>query len=269
METHQLVFLKLGGSLITEKTKPLTSRLDVIQRIANEIAQALEATPDLQLLIGHGSGSFGHTVASQYQTQAGGRSKDYWRGFAKVWRAARQLNQVVVEQLSQASIPVIAFPPSSGVITRGKQIQTWDTSPIQSALERSLIPVIYGDVVFDTQLGGTILSTEHLFQHLARVFSPNRVLLAGLDTGVYYNANQPTEIIPLITPRNFEEMLPALSTSHAVDVTGGMRTKVELMVALVNENTELKIHIFSGNEPSNLFTALTSPMTTPGTLISW
>ena len=55
-------FLKLGGSLITDKSRPQTARLDVLERLASEIAQAYHKHPDLSLVIGHGSGSFGHGI---------------------------------------------------------------------------------------------------------------------------------------------------------------------------------------------------------------
>jgi len=35
-----LILIKLGGSLITDKTKPFTPRLDVIKRLAKEIHEA-------------------------------------------------------------------------------------------------------------------------------------------------------------------------------------------------------------------------------------
>jgi isopentenyl phosphate kinase len=52
-------FLKLGGSLITDKDKPYTAHRDVIARIAQEVATALQEKSDLHILLGHGSGSLG------------------------------------------------------------------------------------------------------------------------------------------------------------------------------------------------------------------
>jgi len=61
----ELVLLKLGGSLITEKNQANTAKHDLIQRLANEIKSALDARgDDLQLIIGHGAGSFGHIQAA-------------------------------------------------------------------------------------------------------------------------------------------------------------------------------------------------------------
>ena len=66
-----MIFLKLGGSLITDKARPETPRLDVLRRLVNEIAEARQAAPTLRLLIGHGSGSFGHAAAARHATHLG------------------------------------------------------------------------------------------------------------------------------------------------------------------------------------------------------
>jgi isopentenyl phosphate kinase len=268
MSEPRIVFVKLGGSLITDKTQPMTPRLGVIQRLSDEIRQAMAAVPNLQLLIGHGSGSFGHAVANQYQTQSGGKSQDYWRGFSEVWAAARDLNQIVISALLRSGLPVITFPPSASIITRNTHILSWDTSPIQAALAHDLVPVVYGDVIFDTILGGSILSTEAVFQYLAGEIHPHAVLLVGLDHGVYQDPDHPAEIISHITPRNINTVLPALSASQSVDVTGGMLSKVQLMLSLVQNNPSLTVRIFSGLEPGNLYQALTAENTPIGTLIS-
>ena len=266
MNQSNLFFLKLGGSLITDKTRPLTPRIETIQRLATEIVQALRDNQTMQLLIGHGSGSFGHAVAERYKTQTGGENTAYWFGFVEVWRAARELNQIIYQHPSEAGLPIMAFPPSSGVIAAGKQIQSWDISALETALSHGVIPLVQGDVVFDTELGGTILSTETLFQHLAGFLHPGRILLAGLEQGVYRDPEKPQEIFSHITPASIEEILPALSGTNTADVTGGMSSKVQQMVSLVEEIPTLQVQIFSGQEECNLQKALTGHHL--GTLIS-
>lgn len=266
MTLRKLTFLKLGGSLITDKETPLTARTKTIQRITAEVASALKQDPSLQLIIGHGSGSFGHAVASQHQTQSGGEGERYWQGFAEVWAAARALNEIVIHHLVQAGLPVIAFPPSAGVTAASRKITHWDKHPFASALSHNLIPVVQGDVVFDTVLGGSILSTEEVFLHLADNFKPGRVLLAGLDKGVYNNPEQPSTIIPCISPSTINEVFPALSSAKAADVTGGMLSKVQLMLSLVQTHPDLTIQVFSGEQPGNIQKALAGGVL--GTLIS-
>jgi isopentenyl phosphate kinase len=64
-----VVLLKLGGSLITDKKRPDTARPEVIRRLAAEITQARIGPAgegqSVQLILGHGSGSFGHTAAAR------------------------------------------------------------------------------------------------------------------------------------------------------------------------------------------------------------
>ena len=225
----------------------MTARPDIIQRIAGEVKEALSENPDLQILIGHGSGSFGHAIADVYQTQEGGWDQTYWQGFSEVWRAARQLNQIVVQSFHQEGLRLVAFPPSAGVIADGKEFSSWDTRPIAFALSQGLVPLVQGDVVFDKNIGGTIFSTEKCFEYLSRILSPSGILLAGLDKGVYKDILEQNQIYKLITPRNFEEIRSNLFGSGAVDVTGGMIAKVKLMLALVQDLS--LIHISEPTRP--------------------
>ena len=252
MESRDLIFLKLGGSLITDKDQPLTALPVIIHRIAQEIRESLEENPKIRLLIGHGSGSFGHAIADKYQTQEGGWDQKYWRGFSEVWEAARKLNQFVIEIFHQENLPVIAFPPSAAAIAEDKEFKHWDIHPIEFTLSQSLIPLVQGDVIFDTEIGGTIFSTEKSFQYLSKKMLPSKILLAGIDKGVYKDPRNKNEIISMITPSNYYKIRSNLSGSGSVDVTGGMIAKVELMLSLVREQPSLQVQIFSGLEPGNV-----------------
>ena len=256
MAENNLIFLKLGGSLITDKHQPLTPRLKTIARIAAEISSALEENPGVQLLLGHGSGSFGHAVASRLGTQSGGTSQKYWRGFAEVWKTARELNQILVHHLTTAGLPVIAFPPSAGVTASDADFLSWDIQPIKIALSHNLIPVVQGDVVFDEILGGTIFSTEQVFSYLSRKLNPRRILLAGLDPGVYRDVTKKDVVIPRVTPENFKRILSSLSGSEAVDVTGGMAGKIRWMLSLVESQPDLQVQVFSGDVPGQIKKAI-------------
>ncbi|HXF83873.1 MAG TPA: isopentenyl phosphate kinase [Anaerolineales bacterium] len=275
----ELVFLKLGGSLITDKTQPYTPRLDVINDAALQIATALRTQPGLRLVIGHGAGSFGHVPASEYRTRDGlppratpltHRERDenddhYWKGFAEVWYQASSLNRYVMKALHKAEVRAISLPPSSSVIASDGNVSIWETTPIRMALAAGIVPVIFGDVVFDEIRGGTILSTEDLFMHLARALNPERILLAGLEAAVWADFPARTKPIERITPSSFEEIKAKVGGSEGADVTGGMESKVRQMLGIVQESPELSVQIFSGEEPGNIARALSGE--TLGTLI--
>jgi len=251
-----LVFIKLGGSLITKKDSPQTARLDTIRRLSQEIALARSQNPALHVLIGHGSGSFGHVPAHQYGTRQGVHSPQEWLGFVEVWGAAAQLNRIVQDTLRAADLPVISLPPSASILARDGRVESWELGPIRSAIKAGLIPVVFGDVVFDRQRGGTILSTEDLFDHLAFSLHPGRIILAGIEPGVWKDFPEKNEIIQEITPANITGFYSALGGSMATDVTGGMASKVQQSLELVQRIPGLSVEILSGEEPGLIQRAL-------------
>lgn len=276
----ELLLLKLGGSLITDKTRPYAPRLDVMDDISLQIKTALQTQPDLRLVIGHGAGSFGHVPASEYRTRDGlppratplahrGRDEtedNYWMGFAEVWYQASTLNRFVMEALHRTGVRAISLSPASSVIASNGGVAVWETTPLRMALSAGIVPVIHGDVVFDEVRGGTILSTEDLFAHLVRALNPDRILLAGLEAGVWEDFPARTRKIERITPASFEEIGSGVGKAIGADVTGGMESKVRQMLELVQDVPGLTAQVFSGEEPGNLARALTGE--TLGTVIT-
>jgi len=249
-----ICFLKLGGSLITDKDKTDTPDLTRLAMISEEISKALHDKPDLKLVIGHGSGSFGHHAAAKYHTRDGVKTISDWRGFADVWKKARALNEMVVNNLSSANIPVISFPPSSFMITTNHKVVSCSVEPIKSALDNHLVPVVYGDVVFDKLIGGTILSTEEVFMELSQAIVPDFVLIAGTEPGVWNDFKQKDSILPFLTNSQFHGSQDMFSSS--LDVTGGMGSKVTLMLKIAQQHPKAEIFIFSGTESGNIYSSL-------------
>jgi isopentenyl phosphate kinase len=250
------VFVKLGGSLITQKNKTHTPRLDVIARLADEIAQARSQQPGIQILLGHGSGSFGHHAAAKYGTRGGVKTPQDWAGFAEVWHEARSLNQIVMEALVKAGLAAVAFPPSAWLVTADGKVEQPENRSLMLALEHDLLPVVQGDVAFDTVRGGTIVSTEDVFAGLVSRLKPDRILLAGVEEGVWGDYPACTWIAPEITCADINQVDRSLRGSANLDVTGGMREKVMLMLSIVETFPTLRVQIFSGVQPGNLFRAL-------------
>ncbi len=257
-----LTFLKLGGSLITDKTRPYVVRPAVLTRIAQEIAAFCAAHPQEQLLIGHGSGSFGHTSGKQYHTRDGAAAsglppQTYWQGFAETGYQAARLHRHVLEALHAAGLPVLSFPPSSGMLAEDGQPHRWDLTALNAALQAGLLPVVYGDVVFDARRGGTILSTEAVFAYLTGQLHPVRILLAGLENGICADYPHCQQVVPHITPQNYADWRTVIGASHGTDVTGGMAAKAAEMLALAQSHPGLQeIRIFSGEADQSILHAL-------------
>lgn len=260
-----MIFLKLGGSLITDKTGVEVVRPDVLARLADEIAQARAEHPGLRLLVGHGGGSFGHVAAAKYGTRRGVETAVQWHGFAEVHAAMARLNRLVVEALLAAGVPALSLQPSAFAFCADGRLVNIASTPPWAALDAGLVPVIYGDVAFDVSRGGTIISTEEIMAALAVDLRPSWLLLAGMTDGVLDQSGQP---IPTITPANLPQIEAALGGSHGTDVTGGMASKVRGMLALTAQHPALQVRIFSGLMAGVVEQVLVGPETAVGTLIA-
>ena len=56
-----MILIKLGGSIITNKQKPLTARISEIKQIASHLRKIKEP-----FVVVHGGGSFGHYWTVKY-----------------------------------------------------------------------------------------------------------------------------------------------------------------------------------------------------------
>ncbi|MGB0384437.1 MAG: hypothetical protein ACPGWR_06390 [Ardenticatenaceae bacterium] len=211
---NNLVFIKLGGSLITDKQQRYHARQATIERLAEEMARARAADPSLKLLVGHGSGSFGHVAAreSGYNPRKGHPSP---MAFARVAAAASALNQLVRAALLDAGIPTISMPPSaSGRLQDGKLLEMAH-QPICDLLAQGIVPLVFGDVALHADgKGGGIASTEMVFRLLAETLHPPRMLLLGIVEGVFAQAPPPPRGIAdcglrIAEPKKSEAALPA------------------------------------------------------------
>lgn len=267
----ELVFLKLGGSLLTDKTRTQALRADVLDRLAGEIAAALAVRPGLRLLLGHGSGSFGHVAARQHGTRAGVRTRDQWRGYAEVAHVAGELNRRVVDALRAAGVPALRIQPSASAQCSDGELVTLAERPLVVALDHGLVPVIYGDVALDAVRGATIVSTEELFRWLAPRLTPHRVILVGEVAGVLTAdpaGGVAGELIPEITPATLPTIAQVLGGSRGVDVTGGMVAKVREMIVLVEAAPSLRcVQVISGLVPGLVARVLSDPELAAGTRI--
>ena len=265
---NELIFLKLGGSLITDKNQEETARQDVIRRAAREVRCALDRDPELRLLLGHGSGSFGHFVAQRHGLLEEGPPN--WQGYAETGAAAARLNRLLTDIFLAEGVPVVSIQPSASAHCWDGELINMETEPIELMLHHGLVPLVYGDVALDKVCGCTIISTEQIFAYLAHHLEPARIVLAGEVEGVFTAdplRDESAQLIPEIWRHNFDQVERMLAGSHGVDVTGGMLTKVRIMHALVQGQPELKVQLISGQQPGMIRRALLEPDCDEGTII--
>lgn len=265
--TSKRVFLKLGGSILTDKTQPEALNTGALAQTATAIA-AVPAADRAQLLIGHGGGSFGHYWAARYGTHLGAHTPDQWHGVARVADAMGRLNRAVVAALLDAGVNAIGVQPSASARAAGGTLQQIDSATIVAALTAGLVPVVFGDVVLDTQQGAAIISTEALFAYLAPRLQPGQIVLVG-ERGVFSadpRRDPAAQRIARINEGNIDAVLALTGSSHGTDVTGGMAAKVRDMWRLVQTVPGLRVHLI-GADPTVIERVLRGEDVDDGTVI--
>jgi isopentenyl phosphate kinase len=264
----KLAFLKLGGSLITDKQREASLRPEIVVRAAQEVRRALRQEPGLSLVLGHGSGSFGHFAARRAGLMTAGPRN--WPGFAETGAAAARLNRLVTDIFLGEGVPVVALQPSASAGCVDGRLRTLAVEPLRAVLAGGCVPVVYGDVAVDARRGYTIISTEQIFAYLAACLEPDRIVLAGQVPGVLTadpRRHPDARLIPRITPATLSAVEHQLGGSAGVDVTGGMLTKVCEMLRLVERWPRLEVRLVSGLEPGMIERALLDDDFAAGTVL--
>ena len=239
MTVAPLTLVKLGGSLITDKRRPGRARHEVIARLAEEIAGAAPRRSG-RLIIGHGSGSFGHPAAARHGVHRGVRGRDQLAGVAETQARAATLHRLVVDGLLAAGAAPFSLAPSSYMSASAGRPVGLQLEPLLRALEQGLLPVTYGDVVLDRRQGAAICSTETVFHALIKALRRRRVPVArvlwlGQTEGVHDAAGR---LVRRITLADLKPALAAAGGAAGTDVTGGMRHRLETAAALARLGVE-------------------------------
>jgi isopentenyl phosphate kinase len=239
----EIILIKLGGSLITDKSRPMTPRPDIIHRLGAEIKSALSKKKNIQIILSHGSGSFGHIPAKKYGTADGFKNKLGRLGACITNDVAAKLNRIVVQELISAGLPVAFIPPSSIFIAENGKPNKIFINPVLVLLNKGIIPVLYGDVIWDTKRGSSIFSGETCLKIISRELIKRdwkiiRDIQLGIEKGVL---DENGKVIPLITSEKFKKLNREIGGSANQDVTGGMWHKVKESLEMAKSGIETLI----------------------------
>jgi isopentenyl phosphate kinase len=249
----RLTILKLGGSVITEKDKPLTANLNAIERLSREISRAKIS----RLILIHGGGSFGHPLAKQHRLKEGYKDKSQLLGFSKTRQAMEALNKLVVEALISQKIAAVSLQPSAFIVTRSGRINLMGEHILKALLKMGFLPVLYGDVVFDSDLGFTILSGDQIAASLALHLDANQIIL-GIDVDGLYTSDPKSDpaakLIQCVTLHELRNMLNRIEEAKVTDVTKGMLGKISELIPAVEKG--IPALIVNAAKPNNIYKAL-------------
>jgi len=233
--------LKIGGSILTDKSGEKGALQDEIERVAREVASRPR-----DLVFVHGAGSFGHIPASQY-----GLPKRFSpEGLRVTHQSVVRLNRLLLEALAEAGVESLPVHPLSCLTLSEGRIERFATEPIEEMLKNGIMPLLHGDVAMDSTRGAGIVSGDQLVSYLARALRAEVVVVGCNVDGVLLSGRPMAEVKRSDLPR----IEGAVGGSSGIDVTGGMRGKLDELLELAEMG--ISSRIFNASREGNIVRAL-------------
>jgi isopentenyl phosphate kinase len=251
-----LTVIKLGGSLLTDKSKPYEARKSVIQSIAREIKSCVDEDLIENLVIVHGVGSFGHPPVLEYKLHKGYTGPEQFIPLSKTQRVVNEFRHIITKEFQEAGLPVNLLHPSSMVVAEKMRIIKSFFEPLEGWLSLGMIPLLGGDLLYDAAMGFSVGSGDLLAVELARKLEAKQLFYA-MDVAGFYNDNPKTNadasLIDRISLGELSTILKAMEQKVSVDASGAMKGKLySISTASDLITSGLEIALLSMMEEGNL-----------------
>jgi isopentenyl phosphate kinase len=237
---RNLILIKLGGSVITFKEKPLAANFEAIRRISYVLASI--KTP---IILIHGGGSFGHYWSIKYNMHSKPDQYDS-HGVSIVHESMIALNQIIVDSMVKVGMNPYTVIPSMFIYDNKPIIKK--IKELKSIVESSVIPITFGDVIYVENKMYSILSGDVLMSLLSKFLRPSKVIFTLNVDGIYKDMRK-REILKELKNNNSVRVSKVMQ-----DVTGGMRRKVA--EALKISDIGIDVMMVNGLKPERIINAI-------------
>jgi len=254
--------VKLGGALISDKDAYCTPNVSAIRDYA-ELIRSCWSEVCGRLVVVLGGGSYGNAVPFRYRLQD---SSNDWQPADLQMMTVKTLEfmSLVTDIFRQSKVPCYPFQTCSYLSTADGRPEKVFLDPISHALSLGVLPILSGDLVFDSTRGFVIFSSDNIPELFVGRLPIKRVVMLTNVPGVMSYSSAKPELIREVTDQNRDEVLRHAGPSQQQDVSGGMNNKVRALLRLADLGVESAI--CDGREPANLLRGLFDSVP-PGTLI--
>jgi isopentenyl phosphate kinase len=234
-----MLLIKLGGSIITNKKKPLSAKRKTIDNIVSSFRKIKE-----DFVVVHGGGSFGHYWSVKYDMHTKPKKYDL-KGVSIVKKSMIELNMIILDTFLKNKLNPYCLPPSDFVM--GNKPITKKILEIKKIANSGLIPITYGDALWYGNKKSYILSGDKIMSLLARVLRPRLSIFVLNEDGLYSDIKTKKLIYDFKDEKIFIK-------KTLMDVTGGMTRKVA--EASIISKMGLKVFFVNGNKPERIVNAI-------------
>ncbi|TFF89512.1 MAG: acetylglutamate kinase [Promethearchaeota archaeon] len=243
-KVDKVKIIKLGGSLITDKSSPFSLKKDIIKKAIHKIINSKE-----KIILIHGGGSYGHPIAQEFNIYNGydPNIKNQILGVSKTHQAMNKLNSFIIKEFIERDFPAISIQPSSIFLKEGASIITHSLEIIESLLELNIMPVLYGDIILDKNKSFSIISGDRICLELCKNIKYNisKVIFAIDKEGIYIQGKKDDTPIILsdIGLKDLED-IKLVKFDEKIDVTGGSEGKINEIKKILKLNIPVQVGSF-------------------------
>jgi len=255
-KNNNIVILKLGGSLLTDKNKPFSIREDIVKGSVRQIVDAKE-----KLILVHGGGSFGHPLAKKYSIMNGIDSTipNQVLGLTETHQSMNEFNSYLIKLFLENKYPVLSIQASSIFIKDSQEISASHMEVIETALDLNILPILYGDIILDKQGSFSIISGDQIILELCKnldKYTISKVIFTMETDGIYINDNESGDDCILATECYSDQLdnLNLANLGQKIDVTGGIKGKINFIQKICNH--DIPVQLINGLKEDYIFKSL-------------
>lgn len=234
-----MILLKLGGSIITNKEKPLTPNRISIRKIASSLKNVSEP-----LVIIHGGGSYGHYWSVKYDMHTKPQRYNV-KGVSVVKNSMVELNNIVLRSFLESGLKPYSLPPSDFMV--GNKPLTRKIKEISKISKTGLTPISFGDVMWFGKNKFFILSGDRIMGILCKILRPRIAIFVTNVDGVYSDMKSKTLL-------NEITKVKPITSKVTMDVTGGMSRKIKEAFSISKDGID--VFFVNGNTPQRITNAI-------------
>ncbi len=239
-----VTILKLGGSIITNKDKPLSLNEHALNLVVSATSSASKlSNSKLKLIIVHGGGSYGHYYAKKFHISQQ-PSKVSPLGIALTTQSMLKLHASVGEALLRRKLGIESVLPTELLSEDLLQLSSAGKSRIEAALECGLIPMTFG-YVMHRHGEAFVISGDQICKAIANSLNVRKLIFVIDVDGIYPDPSLRGEMI-----RQLSSTFGVTTSKRSYDVTGGIGSK--LKVGFDVRKTGAQVFYVNGYKPNRL-----------------
>lgn len=227
---REVTVIKLGGSLLTDKSKPYTYREDLLQSVAHEIKECMDEGLIKQLVLLHGVGSYGHPPVLQHKLHKGFTGEEQLLPLSETQEIVGDFRHIIVKQFQKAGIPVCLMYPSSMMKAEKMQITDYYLDPLKGFLSVGMVPLLGGDILIDSVMGWCVGSGDQMAVIIATELQAKNLIFISDVKGIYESdpkVDANAHLIERVDLNDLDSALAGMGKSGVVDASGAMKGKLK------------------------------------------